>query len=213
MILEYNTILGETESTTVIEHSKFICNLKRIENEEDAKEFISIIKKRHSLANHHCYAYIADENGLNMKFSDDGEPQGTAGMPMLDVLKSKKVYKTCAVVTRYFGGIKLGTGGLVRAYSGSVVQALNESDLRVEKYALILSVKSDYENYKFLNKFLQNADVFIIDTEFADEINVKLALKYTDESSYKMFIDKLSDIFRGKPRIEELSREYFPFRV
>ena len=64
MILEYNTILGETESTTVIEHSKFICNLKRIENEEEAKEFISLIKKRHSLANHHCYAYIADENGL-----------------------------------------------------------------------------------------------------------------------------------------------------
>ena len=94
MILEYNTILGETESTTVIEHSKFICNLKRIENEDDAKEFISVIRKRHSLANHHCYAYIADENGLNMKFSDDGEPQGTAGMPMLDVLKSKKVYKT-----------------------------------------------------------------------------------------------------------------------
>lgn len=213
MILEYNTVFGQTESITIIEHSKFICNLKHVENEEDAKDFINSIRKKHSLANHHCYAYIADEKGLNMKFSDDGEPQGTAGMPMLDVLKSKKIYKTCAVVTRYFGGIKLGTGGLVRAYSGAVVQALLESDMRTEKYAIVLKIKSDYENYKNLTKFLQTSDICVIDTEFADDVTVNLALKYIDENNYLTFKEKLSDIFRGKSRCVEISREYFPFKV
>ena len=213
MILEFNTVYGETESITVVERSKFICNIKRINNEDEAKEYVNAIRKKHSLANHHCYAYIADENGLNMKFSDDGEPQGTAGMPMLDVLKSKKIYKTCAVVTRYFGGIKLGTGGLVRAYGGAVLQALSESDLRTEKYALILKVKSDYENYNNLLKCLQSIDVFIIDTDFSDEITVKLAIKYVDDKTFTVFIEKLSDIFRGKTRVEEISREFFPFKA
>lgn len=213
MILEFNTVYGETESITVVERSKFICNIKRINNEDEAKEYVNAIRKKHSLANHHCYAYIADENGLNMKFSDDGEPQGTAGMPMLDVLKSKKIYKTCAVVTRYFGGIKLGTGGLVRAYGGAVLQALSESDLRTEKYALILKVKSDYENYNNLLKCIQSIDVFIIDTDFSDEITVKLAIKYVDDKTFTVFIEKLSDIFRGKTRVEEISREFFPFKA
>ena len=118
--MQYFTIDGLTENTTVIERSKFICALKGIENEEQAKEFIASVKKQHSLANHNCYAYIADEKGLIQKFSDDGEPQGTAGMPMLEILRAKGLYKTVAVVTRYFGGVKLGTGGLVRAYSGAV---------------------------------------------------------------------------------------------
>jgi uncharacterized YigZ family protein len=135
----YFTVDGETENVIVIERSKFICYLSHCENEEDAKNFISAIKKQNSLANHNCYAYIADDFGLVQKFSDDGEPQGTAGLPMLDVLKAKKLFKTVVVVTRYFGGIKLGTGGLTRAYGGSVVSALEKAEIITMEEGVALS--------------------------------------------------------------------------
>ena len=103
MASSYFTVLSEYENTIIIERSKFICYIKHVENEQEAKSFVELIRKKHSLATHNCYAYIADDKGLIQKFSDDGEPQGTAGLPMLEVLKNKRVFKTCAVVTRYFG--------------------------------------------------------------------------------------------------------------
>ena len=117
--------------------SKFICSIKPVLDEVDAKKFIDTIKKKHSLATHNCYAYIADDKGLIQKFSDDGEPQGTAGLPMLEVLKNKRMFKTVAVVTRYFGGIKLGTGGLTKAYGNSVVECLNTSKILQMEDAMI----------------------------------------------------------------------------
>lgn len=213
MIYEYNTVYGETENLTVIERSKFICNIKGVANEDEAKEYIEEIKKRQSLANHHCYAYIADENGLTMKFSDDGEPQGTAGLPMLEVLKSKKMFKTVAVVTRYFGGIKLGTGGLIRAYSGAVSECLNKANVKVEKFANIVNVYSDYESYQKLLKILSNDDFAVIDTVFDDTILIKLAIKSYPESIFENFKKQLSDIFRGKHKIEEIATRYYPFKV
>ena len=90
---EFLTVIEEKENTIIIERSKFICNIKGVDNEEQAKEFVEMIRKRHSLANHNCYAYIADDKGLIQKFSDDGEPQGTAGLPMLEVLKNKRIFK------------------------------------------------------------------------------------------------------------------------
>ena len=92
MSYEFCTVKGEKENLIVIERSKFICNIKGVENEEEAKEFIDLIRKKHSLATHNCYAYIADDKGLVQKFSDDGEPQGTAGLPMLEVLKNKRIF-------------------------------------------------------------------------------------------------------------------------
>jgi uncharacterized YigZ family protein len=111
------TIVGEFSELTVIEKSKFICYLKHVESEDEAKDYIAEIKKKHFDATHNCSAFIADSDGNMARFSDDGEPQGTAGMPMLEVLKNKKLFCTAVVVTRYFGGVKLGAGGLVRAYS------------------------------------------------------------------------------------------------
>lgn len=213
MINEYNTVFGEYENLTVIERSKFICNIKGIDNEEEAKAFIEEIRKRQSLANHHCYAYIADENGYVMKFSDDGEPQGTAGLPMLEVLKNKKMYKTVAVVTRYFGGIKLGTGGLTRAYSGAVNDCLNKADIKCQKQAVILNLFCDYENYNSVLKLVTCDDVKVISTEFGDNITIKLAIKSYPEKVYDDFLVNLSNIFRGKHQVELLSKGYFPFKV
>ena len=103
-VQEYLTVKGEFEKLNIIERSKFICYVKGVDSEDEAKAFIDKIRKEHSLATHNCYAYIADELGLIQKFSDDGEPQGTAGMPILEVLRNRKIYKTVVVVTRYFGG-------------------------------------------------------------------------------------------------------------
>ena len=93
MANSYFTVSGEANNTIVIDRSKFICAIKGIEDEDDAKAFIETVRKRFSLANHHCYAYIADDKGLIQKFSDAGEPQGTAGLPMLEVLKNKRIFK------------------------------------------------------------------------------------------------------------------------
>lgn len=208
MIENYNTIVGEFSNTTVIERSKFICYLKGVENEEQAKDFISQVKKLNSLANHNCYAYIADEKGLIMKFSDDGEPQGTAGLPMLEVLKNKRLFKTVAVVTRYFGGIKLGTGGLTRAYGGAVSSCLGVAKSIVMQSSISCSIISDYENYSKLLKLLNTQDIYVQNTDFGDKIVVNFVVKPT-------FLDNLNkdlaDLYKGRPQLTIKNQDYFPF--
>ena len=209
MINEYNTVFGECENLTVIERSKFICNIKGIENEEQAKAFIDEVRKRQSLANHHCYAYIADENGLIMKFSDDGEPQGTAGLPMLEVLKAKKLYKTVAVVTRYFGGVKLGTGGLTRAYSSSVSECLNIAKIADMQQASVFETKIDYEGYSRLLKLISTDGIVTLETSFDNSVIVKFAVKMMMVDG---FVKKLTDAFNGKINLNEIGRGYYNFK-
>jgi uncharacterized YigZ family protein len=205
----YFTINGETENVIVIERSKFICNVKGIADEAEAKAFIESIKKRHVLANHYCYAYIADENGLNQKFSDAGEPQGTAGLPMLEVLKNKRMYKTVAVVTRYFGGIKLGTGGLTRAYGGSVSECLKVASVLNMSDATYINIKVDYEKYSRLIKFLSVPDVSLISTDFDNDVLVNFAIKTTKVDD---FIKKITDAFNGKVICVVVDNGYFAFK-
>lgn len=205
--MQYLTIDGLTENTTVIERSKFICVIRGVENEDKAKDFIASVKKQHSLANHNCYAYIADEKGLIQKFSDDGEPQGTAGMPMLEILRAKGLYKTVAVVTRYFGGIKLGTGGLVRAYSGAVAECVDKAKILNLNLAVIFEVYPDYDGYAKLFK-LYSDQIKCVSTEFGEKITVKIAVinnRATD------FITNLNDAFSGKIDYKEIGEEFFPF--
>ena len=208
MSLGYFTVIGSAENTTVIERSKFICSICGVEDEAGAKQFIEKIKKTHSLATHNCYAYIADDKGLIQKFSDDGEPQGTAGLPMLEVLKNKKMYKTVAVVTRYFGGIKLGTGGLTRAYGGAVSDALTVSKIADMQQAVLLEVCTDYEGYSRLTKLLNKDGVAVINTNFDNSVTVRFAVKMEIKKQFK---DKLIDAFNGKLEIQEIAEEYYPF--
>ena len=121
------TISKDIRTEQVISKSRFICSLKKVQTEEEAQEFIKVIKKEFWDATHNCSAYIIDEQ--HQRSSDDGEPSGTAGIPMLGVLRKQELQQIAAVVTRYFGGIKLGAGGLVRAYSGSVSQAIEAAGL------------------------------------------------------------------------------------
>ena len=208
MINGYLTISGEVENTIVIERSKFITSIKGVKDEDEAKQFIEKIRKMHSLATHNCYAYIADDKGLIQKFSDDGEPQGTAGMPMLDVLKNKRIYKTVAVVTRYFGGIKLGTGGLTRAYGGSVVQCLEKARIVDMQPSDLYLVNVDYDGYSKLLKNITSDNVNVISTKFDSFVSIELAVK---KDFSVMFTDKLLDVFNGKIDFKKIGEDYFAF--
>lgn len=210
MIKEYLSINGEFENTTVIEKSKFICYIKGVLDEEDAKSFVLKIKKLNSLATHNCYAYIADESGNVQKFSDDGEPQGTAGLPMLETLKNLGLSKVVAVVTRYFGGIKLGTGGLARAYSNAVKDCAIKS--KIENYVLstIYKINLSYEEYsKFLGILAENY-LQTISSEFLNEIEIVVACK---NDFCLTFENKIKDIFCGKKEILKIDEKYVSFKV
>ena len=206
---QYFTVSGESENTIIIERSKFICNIKGIHDETEARAYVEAIKKRHSLANHYCYAYISDESGLIQKFSDAGEPQGTAGLPMLDVLKNKRIFKTVAVVTRYFGGIKLGTGGLTRAYGGSVSECLKCSEILNMSDACFMKINLDYDKYSRLLKYLNNSTVSIISTDFDNNVVVDFAIKseFADD-----FVKKITDAFNGKVDCKVVKNGYYAFK-
>lgn len=205
---EYLTVKGEFEKLNIIERSKFICFVKGVSDEDDAKLFIEKIKKMHSLATHNCYAYIADELGLIQKFSDDGEPQGTAGMPMLEVLRNRKIYKTCVVVTRYFGGVKLGAGGLVRAYSGVTADGLDGAKVINMIPSTDIVVETEYDGYSKLLKIVNNIDSVMVNTDFGDGVKCEITVK---TSSLDGFLAKLSDAFKGKVNAQIKGERYYSF--
>lgn len=163
---------GENNTTIVIEKSRFICYMKHIYSESEYKEYLSLIKKKHYDATHVCSAMIID----NIKrSSDDGEPSGTAGVPILNVLEKNNLNHTCALVVRYFGGIKLGAGGLIRAYTSSVVETINNStiveDIEYPKYGLVLN----YETANKIDHFLRNQTI-LLDTIYETEVTYIFAL-------------------------------------
>ena len=204
----FYTVIGQSEDLTVIEKSKFICYLKHIESEEEARQFISEIKKKNSLATHNCYAFICDKTGINQKCSDDGEPQGTAGVPMLEVLKNKKLFCTCAVVTRYFGGIKLGKGGLSRAYSNSVSDCILKSKVVKMVFSDIIEIKTDYETYNKVLNVIVKENIMVISTDFKDDIIIRIVCPI--ENTEKI-IDRISEATSGKVNIEKLKQDYYGY--
>ena len=183
----YKTVESACESVFIVERSKFICNIKGVKDEEDAKSFVAEIRKRHSLATHNCYAYIADEKGLVQKFSDDGEPQGTAGMPILNVLSSQRLYKTVAVVTRYFGGVKLGAGGLARTYGGVTAETVKSANI-VEMFpSVFYEITATYSDYK---KISPNLGLYaeITNVEYGESVTADCAVKEEDAEKFSEFI-------------------------
>lgn len=154
---EYTTISNiETVAEVVIEKSRFIASAIHVDNVEQAVEYINAKRKKYFDATHNCYAYIV---GDKAKFSDDGEPQGTAGLPMYECIKNNDIDFVCVVVTRYFGGVKLGAGGLVRAYSGSVAEVLKQCDKLRMTDCTRVEVAIDYNLLKPLRMALQSRTV------------------------------------------------------
>lgn len=207
---KYLSVSGECVTRKIIEKSRFITTSRHVEGEEQARAFIAEVSDKYSDATHNCYAFVCDALGNFLRFSDDGEPQGTAGMPILDVLKSKRLMQTAVVVTRYFGGIKLGAGGLVRAYSGSAAENL-EAAVKVCYELCSESVYTvDYPSAEAASRFFSERRTDILSTDYTEEVSFTVAVKRGEEQE---LISSLNNRLNGKLRVKKLREYYFPFKA
>ncbi|MFR3685267.1 MAG: YigZ family protein [Enterococcus sp.] len=195
MLQKYRTIKEDNQHEIEIKKSRFICFLKRIDSEEEAKDFIQQIKKEHWKANHNCSAFVLGDHHEIQRSSDDGEPSGTAGVPMLEVLKKNDLINVCAVVTRYFGGTKLGAGGLIRAYSGSVAQAIVHTGIVEGRLQQEVFVQLDYPNWGKMENFIASENLAVKDTQFTDRVVVTCMV---DENQVDDFEAQVTDLLNGQ---------------
>ena len=200
MLQSYLTVAGEGTHEIVIEKSRFICHLSRVSTEEEAQNFINHIKKQHWNATHNCSAYVIGENDQIQKANDDGEPSGTAGVPMLEVLKKRNLKDTCAVVTRYFGGIKLGAGGLIRAYGKSVSEGLNHVGVVERKLMRVMHTTVNYTWLGKLENELRESPYQIKDIHYADDVEFET---YVKESEKQAFTEWITELTNGKSKNRE----------
>lgn len=168
--MSYITIRDYGEDSFVEKKSEFIGYAKRVETEEEAKAFVDEIKSKHKQARHNCFAYIIGENMGIQRYSDDGEPQGTAGIPILEVIKKNNITDCCIVVTRYFGGILLGTGGLTRAYTTGASLAIKSAGIIEKVHGLKITVEVNYDLLGKLQYLCSQNNWHIEDTEYADKV-------------------------------------------
>ncbi len=194
---------------TEIKRSEFIGKLVKVSGEDEAKAFINSVKKEHSLATHNCYAYIVfEDNGERVRYSDDGEPQGTAGLPILNVLKNKGFYNVALVVTRYFGGVKLGAGGLVRAYSEAAAGACANATVTRCVLCAKFQIDFSYENYKVFSNFKMPKYSKIVSIEYGEKVMVSLIVK--KEESEKFCAD-FENFYNKRQPISRLTDVIFEF--
>lgn len=193
--MEFRTIKEDGQVQEEIKKSRFICHAKRVYSEEEARDFITAIKKEHYKATHNCSAFIIGERSEIKRTSDDGEPSGTAGVPMLGVLENHNLTNVCVVVTRYFGGIKLGAGGLIRAYAGSVALAVKEIGIIEIKEQAGIAIQMSYAQYQEYSNFLREHKLTEIDTNFTDQIDTII---YVDKEEKENIKAALVEFFNGK---------------
>ena len=193
--MEFRTIKEDGQVQEEIKKSRFICHTKRVYNEEEARDFISAIKKEHYKATHNCSAFIVGERSEIKRTSDDGEPSGTAGVPMLGVLENHNLTNVCVVVTRYFGGIKLGAGGLIRAYAGSVALAVKEIGIIEIKEQVGIQIHMTYAQYQEYGNFLKEHNLMELETNFTDQVDTMIFIDKEKKDGIKA---DLIEFFNGK---------------
>ncbi|GHP15174.1 YigZ family protein [Lentilactobacillus fungorum] len=193
-----------------IKKSRFICHIQRIQTEDQAKQLIQQISKQHEKANHHCFAYMLGPADQIQRESDNGEPAGTAGVPILEALKKNELHNVIAVVTRYFGGIKLGAGGLIRAYSNATSSTIDQVGIvnLVTKKELFLTI--DYRQFDKLKYFLETNQVPIENVDYTDKVKVTVAIRETELPAFVQRVkDLLSDQFDSSIGADRLFEEPF----
>ena len=176
-----------------IKRSTFIAHLRKAETIKDAKEFITEISKEYKTANHNCWAYAVGKKGEIFHSSDAGEPSGTAGQPMLNALKKKDLSNIAAVVTRYFGGVKLGVRGLIEAYSASVESAISEATLQKLVEIIEYKFSTTYEMFEILKYNLKGFEAEILETEFTDKVIMKISVEKHKKMEPENYLKQLSD--------------------
>ena len=170
----YKILYQAGEGEIVEKKSRFIATIRPVDSEEEALSFIAETRKKYGDATHNCTAFVIGENHEQMRCNDDGEPSQTAGRPMLDVLLGEDVHNCCAVVTRYFGGTLLGTGGLVRAYSAAVKEGLRNCQILEKQLARKLTVETDYTGLGKIQYILGEEKISTLDSQYADKVSLTL---------------------------------------
>ena len=193
MTAPYKTLRRAASDEFIIHKSRFIGYASPAQTEEEALAFLQSIRTKHKDATHNCYAYVIGRNAGVMRYSDDGEPGGTAGLPMMEVLKAQGVVNCCVVVTRYFGGILLGTGGLVRAYAQGSKVALDAAGVVVMEKSARHLVEVDYSTWQRLEYFLRSAPVIIEHMEFGASVVCTLMVRKRDEEALLAEITRVTD--------------------
>lgn len=199
---EFITIQEKVQAEIVEKKSKFIANLIYVETVEEAEDVIKNTKKKYFDAKHNCIAYrVVEDNQIIERSSDDGEPSGTAGAPMLTILQKNNLANVVVIVTRYFGGILLGTGGLVRTYSDSLLKAISSSKLCKKCLGVEMEVVLEYSNYENFKYYCKNKEISIVDVQYAEEIVCKIELEddkrmqlLEDFETKKVMIQNLKDL-------------------
>lgn len=193
------TIQNTTSNEIVINKSIFITHLFRVNTIDEVNQALQAIRKKYYDATHNCYAYILGTNAEIQKASDDGEPQKTAGMPMLDVLKKREMTNILAITTRYFGGILLGAGGLIKAYSSSVSEALNKTSIYEYLDYKTIEIIVSYSIYNSILSFLNEYQIFNV--EYLDNVKIKIGIIPEQEDSFK---EKIIDLACGQVSLKDL---------
>lgn len=195
MTISYKTIKRAASDEFIINKSRFIGYASPCQTEEEALVFLKCIREKHRDASHNCYAYVIGENAGIMRYNDDGEPSGTAGLPMMEVLKNRSVVNCCAVVTRYFGGVLLGAGGLVRAYSHACAIALDAAQVAIMELTDRILFEVPYPLWDKFTHAIQTLPVLLEDSKFGTAVDATLLIRTKDTPSVS---SNLNDLFNGK---------------
>lgn len=200
------TIKENGTNKIVIKKSIFIASLARIKNENEAKDFLDKINQEHSKATHNCYAYMIGDDDHIQRASDNGEPSGTAGVPILEVMKKNELHNIIIVVTRYFGGIKLGAGGLIRAYSNSASEGINNIGIVNKVLQKKIKLSVDYSNYNKLEYYLSQNNIVIIENNYNTQVDITVAV---DNSHVTDFKKSIIELLNNQLKIEEQGNQFY----
>ncbi len=203
---EYKIVYRGGEGEIVEKKSRFIAEVRPVHSEEEALEFIESVRKKYWDARHHCFAYAIGAQNQTLRCSDDGEPSGTAGKPMLDVITGEGLHDTVVVVTRYFGGTLLGTGGLVRAYQGATKEGIKESTVITKKPGFRYLLNTDYTGLGKIQYILGQRGITVQDTEYTDKVVIKVILPSEEEQAV---VAEITEGTNGQTGIEKGDSCYF----
>ena len=206
MLEQYKTVLEQGQQEIVEKKSRFIATVRPVKTEEEAKAFIEEMKKKYYDARHNCSAFVIGNRAQITRSSDDGEPSGTAGRPMLEVLLGSGIRNAAAVVTRYFGGTLLGTGGLVRAYSGVLKEALERCETARQHFGVRVKIKADYNAVGKIQYILASGKIEIEDSVYAADVEMTVIAPI---EAYDRLCKEIVEATSARAEIEEIERVYY----
>ncbi|MHA6252377.1 YigZ family protein [Oceanobacillus sp. CAU 1775] len=210
MLTQYYTVKHQGQEELIIQKSRFIGYVRRVESEAEALDFIQEIKKKHHDATHNCSCYMIGETNQIQKANDDGEPSGTAGVPMLEVLKKQDLKDTAVVVTRYFGGMKLGAGGLIRAYGSATSQAIKATGIVKRQLMQGFSVTVDYGLLGKIENALRNSEYIIETINYLEHVEFIVYVQSSEEAAFQEWMVNLTS---DQAKIKSTDEKYLEIDV